>query len=116
MEQSWSLPLSRYDRVLVQIAKNHYVQIFNRLFGIKLHYHSPGIYGVILAVGLSLGAVLFLIAKFIKTHWEQPLTTNLALKLLGYWAALQILLTPYQYMDFFAHHNWKITTNNEPPS
>lgn len=62
--------------------------------------------GVMLVLGLSLGAVLFALARFISTHWDEALTTDLAIKLLVFWIILNLILVLNRQGGF--HFFWML--------
>ena len=51
-----------------------------------------------------------------QEHGDEELTTRYAVKLLVFWALLNLLLLPNVYGDFNFHHEWKIITTNFPLS
>ena len=66
---------------------------------------------VLFLVAITLGATLHTLWRFLKQHGEKSLTTRHAVKLLGFWVILEVILMPNIHHDFFYHHRWKIITH-----
>ena len=69
--------------------------------------------GIAIATTLT-GVPLFLLYKYVKSHWGKPLETKHAVHLLGFWALIQAVFMNHFHADFYYHHQWKITTMTQP--
>ena len=84
--------------------------------GLVSQYDPQVKIGILFVLGAIIGGVLYTLVRFLKRHGDEPLSTRHAVRLLGFWAIVELVLFPNLQEDFNYYHRWKVITHNFPLS